>query len=134
MTQQIVTKDVDNNQIISIFDNQKGTIKIFLKLNNAKARRYLGFIDMNNRKFHVERIRSRHWHYKMNGYGFIYNLVKNAKKFDFIELVDEHSTYLIPRNDLLEKGKFLHFKEQGFELQIFLEREHLDNYKVASPY
>jgi hypothetical protein len=58
-------------------------------------------------------------------------LLNAAKVFDKINLIDEHDEWIIPVKYILEKGDFLHFKneENGFERQIFIPLEKIENFK-----
>ena len=41
----------------------------------------------------------------------------------------ETNEYVIPLEEILKKGDFLNFKQQGFELQIFLKKEIIEQWK-----
>ncbi len=70
-----------------------------------------------------------HLHRISNSYGFNYQLLDEAKKFDFVRIIAADAEYKIPRTEILSKGSFLFFKEQGFERQIFVKLEELNNFK-----
>ena len=42
-----------------------------------------------------------------------------GKTFDKIQLSDEQNTYLFQKELILTKGSYLHFKDLGFERQLF---------------
>ena len=67
---------------------------------------------------------------KNNSYGFNEHLIKTGKTFDKIKLIDDGGTYVFPKSEILEKGKYLFFKEQGFEKQLFLPLEEINKFKV----
>ena len=93
---------------------------ISLKLKSESRKREIGVINPQERYFAVNRIREKHLFRKNNSYGFNHYILQNAKKFDKIKLSDDFGTWLIPIKLILEKGSFLHFNKNGFELQIFL--------------
>lgn len=93
---------------------------ISIKLKSESRTREIGVINPQERYFAVNRIREKHLFRKNNSYGFNHHILQNAKKFDKIKLSDDFGTWLIPIKLILEKGSFLHFNKDGFELQIFL--------------
>lgn len=121
---QIRIPDTQGNEILI---NNGSTI--LLKLTNETRVRRLGIINSKH-YFVVHRNRKTHLHYKTNSYGFNYYIVKNAQKFNYILLIDKSGKYLIPNNVILEQGKILQFKSEGFELQIFLTLKIIKKYKL----
>ena len=93
---------------------------ISLKLKSESRQREIGVINPKERYFAVNRIREKHLFRKNNSYGFNHYILANAKKYDAIKLSDDFGTWLIPNKLIIEKGSFLHFNKDGFELQIFL--------------
>jgi hypothetical protein len=110
----IIIPDKFNNSIII-----SGNI-ISIKLKSEARTREIGVINPKEKYFVVNRIREKHLFRKNNSYGFNHYILTNAKKFDTIKLSDDFGTWLIPIKLILEKGSFLHFNKDGFELQIFL--------------
>jgi hypothetical protein len=102
---------------------------ISLKLINEAKSRYIGTLFVNSRVIKMNRNRSKHLFRKNNSYGFNEHLIRTAILFDFIELTDEKGTYMIPKNRIMEDGTYLDFKEIGFERQIFLRIEIIEQYK-----
>jgi hypothetical protein len=117
----IIPDKFDNSIIIS------GNI-ISLKLKSEARTREIGVINPQERYFAVNRIREKHLFRKNNSYGFNHYILANAKKFDSIMLSDDFGTWLIPIKLILEKGSFLHFNKDGFELQIFLPLDVIKEY------
>lgn len=103
---------------------------VFLKLQSESKKRRLGYIDRPARTLVVERKRGKHLHWKSNSYGFNYLFLSKAKSFDTVTLKDEYGTYEIKVSTILNNGK-LHFKKQGFELQVFLALEIIQNHKIS---
>jgi len=119
-------------RVIDEFDNELRVVnnRISLKFKDEKYPRGVGVINERNGFLFISRIRAKHLHKKMNGYGFNHMILKQATKFDKIKLSDDFGTYLIPISVILEQGKFLHFKKQGFELQIFLHLDVMRKYNM----
>jgi hypothetical protein len=93
---------------------------ISLQLKAENRIREVGIINLQEKYLSVNRIREKHLFRKNNSYGFNHYILSNAKKFDKVMLSDDYGTWLIPIKLILEKGSFLHFNKEGFELQIFL--------------
>lgn len=101
---------------------------VFLKLAKEKRNRKLGFIDRGKKIFFINRKRAKHLFRKSNAYGFNHHLLSKSKSFDTISLKDEFGEYEFPVSKVMQHGKtHLHFKEQGFELQLFLPLEIIEN-------
>ena len=64
-------------------------------------------------------------------YGFNWNIINDADLgIKTIHLVvDKKDKYIIPKTILETYGKFLNFKQQGFELQKFLPFDMIKNFK-----
>lgn len=106
------------------------SVLIKLVLIGEGRRRNIGTIMLKKRELIVKRKRKEHLHWKSNSYGLNDNLIRNAKLFDTVRLIDEHAEYKMKRQDILDKGALLFFKQKGFELQIFMSLETLAKYKV----
>lgn len=128
--------DTNGNQILC---NQSGKdIIVTLKLKEQVGRRNyprkLGTIDCEKRILVTKRNYRKHIMKANLSYGFNHFLLKEATKFDHILLEEkdgkERHRYLIPRQKILEEGTFLHFKQIGFEKQIFLSYEKIKTYEL----
>lgn len=121
---QIRIPDKDGNEIL-VNDGRR----ILLRLASEKKARRIGEIN-SKKQLVVHRKRMIHLHYKSQSYGFNHYIIDNAKKFKHVLLIDERGRYLIPNKVILKKGEFLYFKQIGFELQIFLSLEIINQYKL----
>lgn len=119
--------DEYGNLIIS--KNNGKRIKVSLKLLSEKKSRLIGIINKATKSIAIERKRSQHLLIKANAYGFNYNLLHSAKQFNTIRLQDEFNRWTIPLQYILENGEFLFFKEQGFEKQIFISLNKIEQFK-----
>jgi hypothetical protein len=111
-------------------DEKDGFLYITLHLKGKKAGRNIGRVRLADRVLEVSRKRDKHLMLKANAYGFNEYVLREAKRFDKIELTDEYGTYLFSRQLALDMGKYLHFKEEGFEKQIFLSLNIITNHKI----
>ena len=102
---------------------------IYLRLAGKKRRLKVGTISAD-RKLIVRRIRAKHLHRVSQSYGFNEYIMSNATKFEWVVLRDDFGTYLIPLVFIVENGTFLYFKEQGFERQLFLSLDILEQFKT----
>jgi hypothetical protein len=121
-------KDEFGNELISEQTNDNILLYLALKEENYRNRK-LGVISKDKRIFEVKREREKHLFKKLDAYGFNYHVLKNAQAFDRVLLRDEYSTWLIPREFILEDGKIMNFKNNGgFELQIFVSLENINQF------
>ncbi len=107
------------------------TIALHLQLESEGSRkRKIGVVTKSTKTLVIKRSRSKHLLVKGNAYGFNQHILKEAKTFDTVRLSDEHSDWKIPVEYILSEGKHLMFKQQGFELQLFLTLTQLEKYRV----
>ena len=82
----------------------------------------IGKVD--KRTLTVKRDPSKHLFRKFNAYGFSYDVMKQGSRyFDKIEVNTGFETLQTTREYLLKHGKYLHFKQNDLERQIFLPLE-----------
>lgn len=126
--------DDQGNSIITIRNDNM--IKILLRLKLEKRNREIGFVNTKTNTLYITRKRGEHLFRKYNAYGFCYQIIKDAKKFDKIRLKDEYFEWLIPTEFILNKEnvKFFHFKGIGFELQVFLHLDLIEQFKRPSQF
>lgn len=122
------TSDKHGNVITA--DNNGETALLSLKLSSENRSRQVGVIQLKQRVFEVVRCKSKHLFRKFNAYGFNHKILSETKLFDTVLLSDEYDTWSLPVSVILEKGKFLNFEKQGFELQIFIPLDEIVDYKV----
>jgi hypothetical protein len=128
---QETTKQVADNVGNKIIASSNGTrIKVLLKLNSEIRSRLLGYINIKSKSIKIIRKKEVHLLQKNNSYGFNHTLLNDAKTFNKILLKDELNAWKIPTQFILDNGKFLFFKEQGFEKQIFISIEQLNQFKT----
>lgn len=130
-------KDKDGNTIRSFFIDDTGKNKLMIKQNDklitlilklgTTKNRHIGTVTKSTRTIEMNRVRGKHLFLKGNAYGFNHYVLKNQTSIDWIRLSDDMGgRWKISVKDVLDNGKFLHFKNQGFELQQFLSLNELD--------
>lgn len=107
-------------------------LTICLKLNNETREREIGKVYLKERILEIKRNREKHLFRKNKSYGFNEHVVKTGKTFDKIQLSDEQNTYLFQKELILTKGSYLHFKDLGFERQLFLPLSEMENF-ISKP-
>lgn len=121
---------IDMDNYIRIQSNDK-LIKLNLMLYNSEPR-FIGTITKSTRTIEMRRKMSVHLFRKANAYGFNEYILKNSKTFDTIRLRDDAGNdWKIPKQFILDNGRYLNFKEQGYELQLFVPLEMLEPYRVT---
>ncbi len=123
-------KDDNGNSII--IENKTGTINIYISLKGENKRRKVGSVNEKSRTIKIKRNRGRHLFRKNNSYGFNYYILSTATKFDFVHLKDDFLECKIPVSTILKIGSFLHFKNSGFEKQIFLSLSEIESWDVKN--
>ena len=118
--------DEKGNELIA--KTNGNVISLYLKL-VEKSERLLGIIDKKEKTFQIRRNREKHIFKRNKSYGFNHYVLKNAKTFDKIYLLDDVTSWIIPVKFILENGSFMQFQQQGFELQIFIPLEKIAQYE-----
>ncbi len=106
------------------------TKTIFLMLKGEKRKRKIGTITLSTRAITIERKRGEHLFRTGNSYGFNEYVLRKALDFDDIMLSDEHSHWRIPRTFIIKNGTYKNFSVNGFELQIFVSLDQIEQYRV----
>jgi hypothetical protein len=111
-------------------------VRLIITLKLVKETRYrrLGNVNLKNKTLNIKRTREKHLFHKSKAYGFNFHFLEGAKRFDKVRLEDNYDECLIPVKDILSKGLFLHFLAQGFEKQIFMKLDTLEEYKRKPKY
>jgi hypothetical protein len=119
------------NEDTFLVQEENGLIEIKLKLKKEKFSRLLGYVKLDEQTFYCKREKKKHLLIKADAYGFNYNLLNEAKRFDKVMLIiDNLDRYLIPKDYILSNGSFLWFKTEGFERQIFLKMTEIEKFNV----
>jgi hypothetical protein len=95
--------------------------KLFFNLPHKlyKPHRMIG--EVKARTLTVKRDPIKHLFRKFNAYGFSYDVMKQGSQyFDKVEVNTGFETLQTTRNFVLKHGKYLHFKRNDLERQIFL--------------
>lgn len=133
MVKNIRTVGDDVGNLLLCKNNGK-RITVSLKLVAEKRYRRLGVINPKARSIDIKRDSHLHLMHKINGYGFNFKLLDEAKLFDTIRLKDENSEWVIPKQFILQNGKYLNFAQQGFELQIFITLQQVEQFKKPNKF
>jgi hypothetical protein len=122
---------VDEQNTLLIKSNDK-LIIVKLLLKNMKPR-MIGRVTKSTRTIEMKRKRGKHLHYMTNSYGFNDYILREGTTFDWVRLSDDlGNNWKIPVSYILEKGTYLEFKQQGFELQRFVSLENLEQFRVKA--
>lgn len=111
--------------------DEKTSANIHLKLVGENKQRLIGNYYFKEKTIYVKRISEKHLYRATNSYGFNY-VVINDPYLDIKWIVAEidGAKYRFPKSMLDQYGTYLHFKQEGFELQKFLKLGLIKNYKV----
>lgn len=100
-----------------VFKN--GNYKLSLKLIKENRVRALGMVDVTTGTFYMERKRGKHVLLKTDSYG-INGVALDQPEVKSICITDEKGTFLLTKETVYENGKYLFFKQTGYEKQIFV--------------
>lgn len=120
--------DDEGGNKLRVQQNDKLTV-LTLLLKGDKPRK-IGTVTKSTRTIQMKRRKDIHLFRKGNAYGFCYYVLNNQTSIDYVSLSDELNHWKVPVKFILDNGKFLFFKEQGFEKQIFLSLEQLEQHKI----
>lgn len=113
---QFITRRKPIMEKISVI---KGRVFLFLPDKSYKPKRQLGFIK--DRTFITYRKPDNHYFIKFNAVGLNYELInRGGYLFDKIKIEFGFNTLETSRKYFLANSKFLHFKRNGLDKQLFL--------------
>lgn len=123
----------DDTQDKIIAYHYPARIKLMLSLvAERKRQRLLGTVTLSTKTIKIKRIREKHLFRKAIAWGFSDSLLRNAQTFDTVWLVDNWNTeWKIPVQFILDNGFYLDYHKKGFELQIFIELEKIEEFKLT---
>lgn len=121
------------DRIVDIRDDHNNTWymdgeKVYLKLTKENKSRLLG--KFRNSTFYTKREKEKHLFRNANSYGFSIGVLEQLNP-EFIELYEGDAVYRFPVNVLRQFGDYLHFKEEGFEKQLFLALPIIEKYRYT---
>lgn len=134
--QTFVNEDKAGNKLLlKVFisdKNEKLNAKLSIKLVSEKYPRNMGTYDFRDKTFYCVRDSAKHYHRITKGYAINWTIFEDPVfEIDKIHMViDDSEHYLFPASVVKDYGKFLNFKQQGFELQRFIPLEIIKRYKI----
>lgn len=118
---------------IDIYDNEiyVENKNIYLSLHGENRSRLIAVIRKSNDDLFMSRNYEKHRLRKADAYGFNYEVLKRARIVKFISLRDDYHLYRIPISIILDLKNFLHFKQKGFEKQLFMTFEQMREFIIS---
>jgi hypothetical protein len=108
-------------------------IKLMLSLEAEKKRqRLIGTITISTKTIKINRNRKKHFFRKGSAWGFCDAMLREAKTFNTVWLKDdEKNEWKIPVKYIMDNGFYLNYRKEGYELQIFIEEDKIEQYKLT---
>jgi hypothetical protein len=97
---------------------------VTLKLAHEQRERNLGTItrSVDGSVFYNKHVKEvEHIYRKLNAWGFHYAVLESLDPATTIRVISDVKVYSIKAKEALEVAKYLHFKNEGFEKQAFVE-------------
>lgn len=129
INERITSIKDDRGNIITTKNNGKRII-VYLKVPASLKLKKIGTINLAKRQMTIKRTFEKHLFKKYNAYGFNVHIIRNAKTFDTIKLVDNYNTWIFSKEFAEVNMKYLTFSKQGYELQGFLSLQQLEPFKI----
>jgi len=137
MKEQLLAQDdsVGNRLYLRVFfdneTNEKVSATIHLKLKGESRYRLIGNYYFIEKTIYLKRNSKKHYHYTTKSYGFNYNILSDPfLDVQWIVADIDDVRYRFPKSTIDTYGTYLHFKQEGFELQKFLKFNLIKNYKL----
>jgi hypothetical protein len=129
----INTQPDERGNYFSVESDQLMMVRsIWIHLSSENKSRNIGVLYVKDRVLKIKRNRARHLFKKNNSYGLNEHIIRTAILFDHILIDDDYGVYRIPREEIIDKGTYLDFKQIGFEKQIFLSLEIIEQYRTSA--
>lgn len=123
ITEQLNCVDSVGNKLIAT--PVGGMLQVGLKLANESRVRDLGkLLKRDNKIVYTKYVDEKNIFRKANAWGLNYKILSTLPDDASIELHSKTKSYTISVSEAKKNGKFLFFKEQGFEKQWFIPLNH----------
>ena len=132
MTRTVTPPDVTGN-CFEVLNNGK-TLYISLILAKDNKPRRIGVVLLATRVLYINRNREKHLFRANNSYGFNEHILRTGKTFDRIQFSDGQITAIVPVAFILQNGSYLHFQTQGYERQLFVTIEQLQQFEIKQQF
>lgn len=136
MKEQLLAKDDNsgNRLYLRVFmddeTNEKVSANIHLKLKGENRYRVIGNYFFHEKTIYLKRNSEKHYYRATKSYGFNYNILTDPYlDIQWIVADIDDVKYRFPKSTIDNYGTYLHFKQEGFELQRFLKFSLIKNYK-----
>jgi hypothetical protein len=136
-TRKFIKPDKHGNVLTAIFQiegKETQAIIVRIRVRGENRERTVGVYEVADKIFHVKRDSEKHFHRMSQSYGFNWEILNDSmfKEVQNIHLlVDGSRNYLIPIAAIRQHGRALMFKQQGFELQLFVPLSVIEQYSVT---
>jgi len=109
-------------------------IDIFITLPTEQHRHFVGRVNYDTSTLYLLRDSSKHVLKSHNAYGFNHYLLKVAKAFDKVVIIetDTDCVYKVDKRFLLSEGQFLLDSQKGLRKQLFITRDWLQYYAIKA--
>ena len=116
---------------VLILEKTKMRTSIYLRLVTERHRRLVGHICHKYLVLHIERSLDKHLLNKANAYGLNLTILEKGRTFNYVCLheTDTNRVYLFDKQWAIDNGTYLFFKQEGFEKQIFVSRDLLQQWR-----
>jgi hypothetical protein len=108
-------------------------IKLMLSLEaENKRERLLGTVTLSTKTIKIKRIKEKHLFRKANAWGFCDAMLKKATTFNKVWLTNNYNEeWKIPVEYILNNGFYLDYNKKGYELQIFIELDKIEKFRLT---
>lgn len=136
--QKFMQSDLYGNKIffhVNVLDGKAESGELWLQLRGEQRQRKIGRYVYADHSLHIQRSAEKHLHTKSASYGLNYGILAEKDMFEvhtiYLRETLSNRLYCFPVALVMQAGQFLFFKEQGFELQIFVPVKEIDKYEVV---
>jgi hypothetical protein len=129
-TNEIIKSVKDENGNIICTKNNGKRIIVYLKVPKFLKIKKIGTINIAKKTLTIKRTREKHLFRKYNAYGLNVYLLRNAKTFDKIKIIDNYNTFYFSLAWANENVKYLTFSKAGYELQGFISLQQLEQFII----
>jgi hypothetical protein len=135
ISSELFAKEDNAHNIIYIrvfYDENKTKVgaNIHLKLAAEKKQRLIGHYYFADKTLCLKRDSDKHFFRKTKSYGFNWDIInEDFLGVEKIHLTINSTVYIFPKRVVELQGRFMNFKQEGFELQKFLALEIIQQYK-----
>ncbi len=121
-------EEIDQKGNKLILKPSKPNTKVLLQLKGNRPK-LIAEYNFNGKYITFKKNSQKHYHYKMQGYGFNADVLESLE-IEWVNIFIDKVQYTLPFPELKKLGQYRNFSKSGYELQLFVKSSDMSKYLV----